>query len=358
MAIGRSIKHIVNRRQRNVGMHLTRGGASLGNGHMLGTTGKKPLGQSESLSRRAKPRSLQKRGERNILTAKLSLFAIHSCIMLPSSVENQVAEHTGSNWGKIVGSLLGFCLSGSPWGALFGFMIGRVYDQQQAGGTFAPSDFWENNKDFAARRVQAVFTMGVVVLSAKMARSDGRVSRAEIDAFKRVFNVTPAKERAIAALFNEARSSAAGFEPYAKSLAHVFHNNPHVLEEILTGLFIIGAADSAGLSAAEIAFLKKVSFLFGFKTEDFARIAARSGVALPVQEKPRRTAAEAYLLLGIEETATPEEIKIIYRSLIREHHPDKLMAQGVPPEFITTATEKMKRINVAYDSIKKERGIK
>ena len=58
------------------------------------------------------------------------------------------------------------------------------------------------------------------------------------------------------------------------------------------------------------------------------------------------------------ETATAEEIKAAYRALIREHHPDKLMAQGMPPEFVATATEKMKRINVAYDTVCKMRGIK
>ena len=70
------------------------------------------------------------------------------------------------------------------------------------------------------------------------------------------------------------------------------------------------------------------------------------------------TTIEAFAILGIAENATNEEIKIAYRTLIREHHPDKLVAQGMPPEFIANANEKMKRINVAYDNVCKMRGIK
>jgi DnaJ like chaperone protein len=199
--------------------------------------------------------------------------------------------------------------------------------------------------------------MGVIVLSAKMARSDGRVTREEINAFKRAFNIKPYQEDTIGRLFNRARLSADGFEPYAIRMANVFHNKPSVLEAVLSGLFVIGAADSTGLSPAEIVFLKKVSFLFGFSDEDFARIAARSGVRLPESEMPCPETQGAFVLLGVAETATAAEIKTAYHALIREHHPDKLMAQGMPPEFIAAATEKMKRINVAYDMVCKMKGV-
>jgi len=265
---------------------------------------------------------------------------------------------TKRSWGKVVGGVLGMCLGG-PWGAAAGFVIGHIHDTRPPDNTMtAWSGLWSSYGDFAANIEQAAFTMGVVVLSAKMAKSDGRVTRAEIEAFKRVFHIAPAQEAAVGRLFDRARLSAEGFEPYAFQLAHVFRRNAAVLEEILSGLFIIAAADYAGLSPAEIVFLKRVSFIFGFGNEDFARIAARSGVKLPEQEKPRNPTAESFSILGIVETANAEEIKIAYRALIREHHPDKLMAQGVPPEFIATATEKMARINVAYDTVCKIKGIK
>jgi DnaJ like chaperone protein len=268
--------------------------------------------------------------------------------------KDQVAQIAEKPWGKIVGGILGLCLGG-PWGGVLGILIGHIHDKQKAIG----DTLWgSNGEDFSAHVEQATFTMGVIVLSAKMARSDGRIKRAEIEAFKRVFHIAPAQVDAVGLLFDRARFSAAGFEPYAFSLARVFSKKTSVLEEILSGLFIIGAADSAGLTPAEIVFLKKVSHIFGFGAEDFARIAARSGVELPESEKPRPATSQAFSILGVDEAASPQEIKTAYHFLIREHHPDKLMAQGMPPEFIATATEKMKRINAAYDAVCRIKGIR
>jgi len=249
---------------------------------------------------------------------------------------------------------------GGPFGAVAGMVVGHIHDQRPASSNNegAWSSLWGNYGDFSANIEQATFTMGVVVLGAKMAKADGRVTRQEIEAFKRVFHINPAQEVAVGLLFDRARLSAEGFEPYAFQLAKVFRNNAAVLEEILSGLFIVAAADYAGLSPAEIIFLKRVAFIFGFGAEDFLRIAARSGVKMSQPANPQSQASEPFAILGVAETATPEEIKTAYRALIREHHPDKLMAQGMPPEFVATATEKMKRINAAYDTVCKLKGIK
>ncbi len=277
--------------------------------------------------------------------------------MPPSGTANQVALPSRTSWGKIIGGVLGLSLGG-PWGAVIGVIVGHMHDRQRINTAEAWSNLWNNYGEFSANEEQAVFTMGVIVLGAKMAKSDGKITRAEVNAFKRVFHITPAQEDAVGRLFNRARLSADGFEPYAFRLAHVFRRNPPVLEEILSGLFIIGAADSAGLSPAEITFLKRVSYIFGFGIEDFARIAAQSGVVFPEHERPRNRTAEAFAILGVAESATEAQVKAAYRALIREHHPDKLMAQGMPPEFVATATEKMKRINVAYDEACTIKGIR
>jgi len=261
-------------------------------------------------------------------------------------------------WGKIVGSSLGFA-AGGPLGAIVGFLIGHVHDlhgHMAEEGQNAWTSFASAYQGFAGNVQQSAFTMGVIVLGAKMAKADGRVTRAEIAAFKRAFQVRPEQEAQIGRLFDQARQSAYGFEPYAFQLAQMF---PHtVLEEILGGLFIIAAADNAQLSPAEIAFLKRVAGIFNFDSAGFVRVAARAGVRMPSEAPARDESHEAYEILGIKATMTVEEIKSAYRTLIREHHPDKLVAQGMPPEFIATANEKMKRINVAYDVVCKARGIK
>lgn len=259
-------------------------------------------------------------------------------------------------WGKVIGGALGLA-AGGPIGAIAGFIIGHVHDLHGESGNGNP---WANlagyYNDFTGNMQQSTFTMGVIVLGAKMAKVDGRVTRVEIETFKRVFQVSPSQEAHVGRLFDRARENIHGFEPYAFQLAQTFP--APVLEEILGGLFMIAAADSAGLSAAEIKFLKRVAGIFNFNEIEFARIAARAGVHIETPNKPRSQYDESYDILGVSVTATDEELKLAYRALIREHHPDKLVSQGMPPEFIETANEKMKRINVAYDTICKMRGIK
>lgn len=273
-------------------------------------------------------------------------------------------------YGKILGAILGF-IFGGPMGAVVGFILGHLHDSRprvvyaatgsggraRANNPFQPDDLG----DF--RTQQAAFITGIVVLGAKMAKADGRVTRQEVDAFKRVFNIPDRDAARIGQMFDQARTSAEGYEPHALRLAQVFRQRPEVLEEVLTGLFAIAAADSNGMvSPRESEFLKRIAVLFSFGLQDFLRIAARSGVRLPEAEAPPRSAAPPpdsnYMILGVTPAATNDEIKQAYRKLIRTHHPDKLVAQGLPPEMIKQATEKMKRINAAYAEIAKAKGIK
>lgn len=266
------------------------------------------------------------------------------------------------NAGKIVGLLLGFLLGLGPWGAVAGFILGHLYDTARADTrprhlerkddeTLYPDGLKDGLQ-------QSTFTVGVIVLGAKMAKADGRVSREEIAAFKRVFHIPPTQEKEVGRLFDRARQSAEGYEPYAARLAQVFRNNPAILEEILTGLFGIAASDGAGLSRIEANFLRRVALMFGFSEQDFQRIAARSGARLPEQPAAPKPEENAYMVLGLSPQATEAEIKKAYRTLIRKFHPDKLIAQGLPPEIIAQTTEKMKRINAAYDSLCRSRGIR
>jgi DnaJ like chaperone protein len=260
-------------------------------------------------------------------------------------------------WGKIIGALLGFIVAG-PLGAICGYFIGKSYERDDFNQDNVFSRLRESSYDnFLEYAEQAAFALGVIVLSAKMARADGTVRTEEIRAFKRVFNIDRSQEFAVSQIFNRARTSPDGFEPYAVRLAFIFRDRPLVLEGVLSGLFIIGAADGT-LTERELNYLRQVASIFGFDDQAFARIAARAGVEIPGAVKPKSPAEEFYAVLGVAETCSNAEIKAAYRALIREHHPDKLIAQGVPPEFIAAATEQMKRINAAYDAVCKLRGIR
>ncbi len=120
-----------------------------------------------------------------------------------------------------------------------------------------------------------------------------------------------------------------------------------MLEELLGGLFHIARADQ-GISTAKMNFLRRVSDIFGFDAARFARVRDRF---LP----PPST--DPYNVLGISANLSDDEVKKAYRRLIREHHPDTLVARGLPREFLAQANERMAAINAAYDDICKRRGL-
>jgi DnaJ like chaperone protein len=253
-----------------------------------------------------------------------------------------------SIWGKIIGGVAGFALGG-PLGALLGAIAGHAADRriEQAEAEAEPAVLEDQSLDDRSATRQIAFTVAVIALGAKMAKSDGLVNRAEVAAFKEVFQVPPSELKNVARIFDQAKQDPAGFEPYAKQIARLFRKDHPVLEELLDGLFHIAKADGR-VHDAEIAYLKKVADIFGLDEADFARI--REGHLGPDEADP-------YTILGTTRLASNEEIKAAWRRLVRDTHPDKLMAQGLPREFVELANEKLATINAAYDKIAKERGI-
>lgn len=262
-----------------------------------------------------------------------------------------------SIWGKVVGGMAGFALGG-PLGAAMGayaghMMVDKGKNRQVRLGanSFGRQASFGQQGPFAQPGVadrQVAFTIAVIVLGAKMAKADGHVSPEEIKAFRDVFRIPPDEMEAVGRLFNEAREDASGYEPYAAQIAQMFARQPAVLEELLGGLFYIAKA-SGGVQPAELQFLANVAGIFGFDAHGFERIrAGHMGAA----------DADVYEVLGLTRDATDAEVKRTYRELIRKYHPDAVIAQGMPQEFIDVANEKMAGINAAYDRIEKERGLK
>src|SRR5690349_12648994 len=149
-----------------------------------------------------------------------------------------------SIWGKILGGAAGFALGG-PLGALLGAVAGHAVDRfadapvPAASGTEAAGT---EEAERAAMR-QIAFTIGVIVLGAKMAKADGVVSRSEVAAFKQVFTVPPEQEANVGRIFDQARRDAHGFEPYARQIAKLFRRKSRVLEGLIDALFHIAKAD-------------------------------------------------------------------------------------------------------------------
>ncbi|MHC8508983.1 MAG: TerB family tellurite resistance protein [Rhodospirillales bacterium] len=250
-----------------------------------------------------------------------------------------------SIWGKVIGGAAGFAIGG-PLGALMGAAFGHSFDRMKRedaqGAGAGPSAGGRDN-------LQVLFTTSIVVLGAKLAKADGRVTPDEIAAFKQVFNIPPEDMAAVGRIFDEAKGDAAGFEPYAEQIAAIFRTQPAVLEQLLTALFRIAMADGV-YHGAERAYLVRVAQIFGFSEAAFARI--------ETMFTQGAGAENPYAVLDLDQNASDSEVKSRYRELIREHHPDRLTAQGMPEEFVAQANDKMAAINAAYDTIEKQRGLK
>jgi DnaJ like chaperone protein len=194
---------------------------------------------------------------------------------------------------------------------------------------------------------QMAFTIGVIALGAKMAGADGEVSEVEAEAFRNFFRVPPGEERNVERFFNLAKRDVAGFEVYARQLAAMFPDAPEILENVLEGLFDIAKADGP-IDAPEAEYLAEVARIFGLSSNRFERARA---AALGVIE------CEPCIILGIDPLATDEQIREAWLRQVKAHHPDRLIAQGLPEEAIAVANRKLALINDAYDRLRRERGL-
>ena len=258
-----------------------------------------------------------------------------------------------SIWGKIVGGVAGFALGG-PIGGLLGVFLGHRIDKMRAVGgpdteEFDNSGNRERFQETNQETRQMAFTVAVIALAAKLSKVDGRVTRDEIAAFRRVFRIPPGEIDSVGRLFNEAKQNSTGFEPYANQIAGIFRHDPAILEDLLGALFHIAHADGR-YHPNERAFLAKVAAIFGFGPSAFER--------LEETFTKGEDAGDPYQIMGVDRSVSNEILKAEYRRLMRDHHPDRMVAQGLPPEMVELANEKVVAINAAYDRICKERGIR
>lgn len=217
--------------------------------------------------------------------------------------------------------------------------IGKILEP--LGNALDPDKWLPGGKD-------AAFTLALVALSAKMAVADGVVTVSEVRAFKSIVEIPAGEAEQIERFFSLAQRDVAGYRSYARKIRKLFQDSPETLEHVLDALFHIASADGM-IHEGELEYLRDVADIFGFDGARFEQIAAQFIMG--------DGGRDPYLVLGLVPEASNEEIKRVYRRLILEHHPDRLMAKGVPEELVSMATTRVAAINSAYDLIAKARGL-
>ncbi len=186
------------------------------------------------------------------------------------------------------------------------------------------------------------FTIAVIALGAKLAKADGQVTRNEVAAFRSLFTIAPEEEANAARVFNLARQDVAGFDAYARKIASIFPDEgSKTLVDLLEGLFTIAIADG-DYHPNEDAFLAEVARIFGLGDACFRSLRARF-----VEGAPR----DPYDVLGISQDASMSEARAAWKQAVRDSHPDRLIARGVPLEAVQLASRRMIDINAAWEEI-------
>ena len=236
-----------------------------------------------------------------------------------------------SIWGSLLGGMVGFSFGG-PIGALIGSMIGGRLSSSRRGGF---------RQGFAQQ--QQIFVISLIILTAKLAKVDGYVSKEELIAVKEKLKIPDHEVDQVGKIFNKAKEDSLGYEPYAQQIAQIYRRNPVVLDEVINILFYIAEADGK-VSDSEVNYIKNVSNIFGINTSQFESI--REGRVGSHKQNP-------YVILGCNPNDDLQSIRKKYLKLSKEHHPDALMSKGLPKELITESEKKLATINSAYDKIEK-----
>ena len=236
-----------------------------------------------------------------------------------------------SIWGSLLGGVIGFSLGG-PFGALLGSFLGGKISNISSSNTFS-----------SQQNSQQIFALSLIILSAKLSKADGRVSKEELIAVKDKLQIPDSEIDQVAKIFNKAKDESTGYEPYAKQISEIFKRNQNVLEEVINILFYIAEADG-NVSNEEEAMIANIAFIFGLSQNQYESI------------KESRKASDKlnpYIVLESKPTDDLKSIRKKYIKLSKEHHPDLLISKGVPSEVINESKNKMRAINAAWDQIQK-----
>jgi DnaJ like chaperone protein len=252
-------------------------------------------------------------------------------------------------FGKSIGGLIGAVIAG-PFGSLVGILVGHQWDQSGRAGRRS------------AREISRLFFEVTFEVMGQVAKIDGRVSEDEVRAARRIMQgLRLSDDQVHIAIDHFTRGKAADYplERRIGALAGEIGARGD-LARAFVQIQMQSAVGAGRVGAEKRQLLWRVANALGVTRAELAQIeavvrsAARGGAPVNAAE----TLAAAYRVLGVDENATNEAVKTAYRRLMNQHHPDKLVARGLPESMIGVAEQKTHEVRAAYEQIKTQRGFK
>lgn len=272
-------------------------------------------------------------------------------------------------FGKLVGGLLGFTFGGGPLGAVIGAAFGHQFDKS------SEDKYTQGDQE----RVQAAFFTATFSVMGHLAKVDGFVSSQEIKHAEQVMERMGLNAQARAAaieLFQQGKLDSFDLDGVLHQLKTECGRRKNLMQMFLEVQIGMAIADG-NLHAKEEQLLFKVGESLGFgrfmmeqllrmvkaqqKFHKYSGSSSQGGYSDGQnynQDPNAPTVEQAYSVLAVKSSDDKITVKRAYRRLMSQHHPDKLVAKGLPEEMIKIATEKTQEIKAAYDMIKSHKGWK
>ena len=259
---------------------------------------------------------------------------------------NPHMESNAMGWmGKLVGGTIGFALGG-PLGAIFGAAFGHAFD---SGTELDTSD--GRQRLSTVEQHQLTFFVAAFSMLAKLAQTDGRVTREEIasieDFMAKDLRLNADSRHAAVNIFRTALNAPGTFDDFARQFYGQFYQQPQMLELMIDILLRVAVSDGSMTPGEEELILSAVR-LFNFSAHRYDQLKSQSA----------KTDDKAYAVLGCSPGDTDDQVKRCYRQRVQEYHPDKIAAKGLPDEFTRFAQDKFREIQDAWEQIKAARGIR
>ncbi|HEY5717457.1 MAG TPA: co-chaperone DjlA [Motiliproteus sp.] len=256
--------------------------------------------------------------------------------------------------GLLIGGLLGL-FSGGVVGLLFGAAVGYGIQSALSG------------INLSSLNPQQAFFEATFAVMGKIAKADGRVSETEIQFARDVMNrmnLSEERRQQAIELFTRGKQSEFDLNEVMVPLARLIRHRSTV-KQMFVEIQLQAAFADGDVSGAELSVIQSIctSLDIGFRDLEQIMLRCRAERAFHQQgyshapgEDPAQLLNDAYGVLGVDNSASDAEVKKAYRKLMSQHHPDKLIAKGLPPEMMQLAKEKTQEIQAAYDRVRKTRG--